>query len=140
MKVKDNIVVALDVGSTKVVCLVGRLNVETQQFDILSIGRSDNKGMKRGVVVDIEETVKAIGTALMEARYMGDCDISHVYLNVGGAELHSFNSAGMVSIKHQEVTQKDVERVIDTANSVSIPANHEFLTVLPQKYRIGEQA
>jgi cell division protein FtsA len=112
---------------------------EDGALNVVGMGSASSKGLKRGVVVDIEKTVNAIQAALGEAELMADCKISEVYTGIAGSHIKSMNSHGMVAIKDKEVTQQDIDRVIETASAVNIPADHQVLHILSQEYVIDGQ-
>src|SRR5690349_23962202 len=115
-----DLIVALDIGTSKVACLVAELRPDAT-LEILGMGSHESRGLKKGVVVNIETTVSAIQRALEEAELMADCKIREVYTGIAGSHIKSFNSQGMVAIKDKEVVQMDIDRVIETAKAVQIP-------------------
>lgn len=136
-KAQDNIVVALDIGTSKVVTIVGQVN-EDDTMEIIGLGSHPCKGLKRGVVVNIEETINAINKSIEEAELMAGCRIHSVYAGIAGEHVASLNSQGVVALKDKEVTPMDVARVIDTARAVNIPAEHKILHILPQEFIIDD--
>src|SRR5881296_465522 len=137
-KDNKNLIVALDVGTSKVACLVAELRPDAS-LEILGMGGHESKGLKKGVVVNIEATVGAIQRALEEAELMADCKISSAFVGIAGSHIRSFNSTGMVAIKDREVSALDVERAIDTARAVNIPTDQQILHVLRQEFIIDGQ-
>ena len=133
-----NLVVGLDIGTSKVVAIVGELKVDGQ-LEIIGIGSHPSRGLKKGVVVNIESTVQSIQRAVEEAELMAGCEIHSVYAGIAGSHVRSLNSHGIVAIKDKEVVQGDVERVIDAAKAVAIPADQKILHVLPQEFIIDSQ-
>ena len=133
-----NLIVGLDIGTSKAVALVAELR-EDGGLEILGMGSHESKGLKKGVVVNIEATVNAIQRALEEAELMADCRIASAYVGIAGSHIKSFNSTGMVAIKDREVTALDVERAIDTARAVNIPTDQQILHVLRQEFIIDGQ-
>src|SRR4051812_7493265 len=133
-----DLIVALDIGTSKVACLVAELRADGS-LEILGMGGHESKGLKKGVVVNIEATVAAIQRALEEAELMADCKISSAFVGIAGSHIRSFNSTGMVAIKDREVTGLDVERAIDTARAVNIPTDQQILHVLRQEFIIDGQ-
>jgi len=133
-----NLIVGLDIGTSKAVALVAELR-EDGTLEILGMGSHESKGLKKGVVVNIEATVNAIQRALEEAELMADCRIASAYVGIAGSHIKSFNSTGMVAIKDREVTALDVERAIDTARAVNIPTDEQILHVLRQEFIIDGQ-
>ena len=138
MPVRENIVVGLDIGTTKICAVVGE--VTDKETNIIGIGTHPSIGLRKGVVVNIESTVDSIKKAVEEAELMAGCEISSVYAGIAGGHITGFNSRGIVGIKGTEVTQQDVERVIDAARAVAIPMEREVIHVLPQEYIVDEQA
>ena len=133
-----NLVVALDIGTSKVVALVAELRPDGT-IDILGMGGHESKGLKKGVVVNIESTVAGIQRALEEAELMADCKIASAFTGIAGSHIKSFNSTGMVAIKDREVGALDVERAIETAKAVNIPTDQQILHVLRQEFIIDGQ-
>jgi cell division protein FtsA len=133
-----NIVVALDIGTSKIVALVAEINPEGG-FDIIGMGSHPSRGMKKGAVVNIESTVSAIQRALEEAELMADTKIRDVITGIAGSHIKSFNSHGMVAIKDKEVQQYDIDRVIETARAVNIPMEQQVLHILEQEFIIDGQ-
>ena len=137
-KDSKDLIVGLDIGTSKVVALVAELHPDGA-LEILGMGGHESKGLKKGVVVNIESTVNAVQRALEEAELMADCKISSAFAGIAGSHIRSFNSTGMVAIKDREVTALDVERVIDTARAVNIPTDQQILHVLRQEFIIDGQ-
>jgi len=134
----NNMIVGLDIGTSKVVAIVGEVNAEGE-LEIVGLGSHPSRGLKKGVVVDIESTVHSIQRAVEEAELMAGCQIHSVYAGIAGSHIRSLNSHGIVAIKDKEVTEADVERVIDAAKAVAIPADQKILHILPQEYIIDSQ-
>ena len=132
-----NLFVGLDIGTSKIVAIVGQL--EGERLEVIGLGQAQSDGLKKGVVVNIEATVASIQKALEEAELMADCKIASVWTGIAGSHIRSFNSSCMVAIKEKEVSQADMDRVIETATAVSIPADQQVLHVLPQEYIIDGQ-
>ncbi|MCH9692125.1 MAG: cell division protein FtsA [Gammaproteobacteria bacterium] len=133
-----HMIVGLDIGTSKVVAIVGEVS-ESGELNIVGIGSHRSSGMKRGVVVNIESTVQSIQRAVEEAELMAGCEIHSVYAGIAGSHIRSLNSHGIVAIKDREVTQQDLDRVIDAARAVAIPADQKVLHTLPQEYLIDNQ-
>ena len=133
-----NLIVGLDIGTSKVVALVAELRPDGS-LEILGMGGHESKGLKKGVVVNIESTVNAIQRALEEAELMADRKIISAFVGIAGSHIKSFNSTGMVAIKDKEVSALDVARVIDTAKAVNIPTDQQILHVLRQEFIIDGQ-
>jgi cell division protein FtsA len=134
---KDNLIVGLDIGTTKICAIVAEAT--EAGVDIVGIGTHPSKGLRRGVVVDIDATVDSIKHAVEEAELMADCEITSVYAGIAGGHIDGFNSHGIVPVKNQEVTEADVRRVIDAAKAVAIPMDREVIHVIPQEFIIDEQ-
>jgi cell division protein FtsA len=132
------LLVGLDIGTSKIVAIVGE-HTPGLPVEIIGIGSHPTKGLKRGVVVDIESTVQSIQRAVEEAELMAGCEIRSVYAGITGSHVRSLNSQGVVAIRDKEVTDGDVERVLDAARAVAIPADQRILHVLPQEYALDEQ-
>ena len=132
------LIVGLDIGTSKVVAIVGEISLDGD-IEIVGIGSSPSKGMKKGVVVNIESTVQSIQRAVEEAELMAGCQIHSVYVGIAGSHIRSLNSHGIVAIKDKEVYRADLERVIDAAQAVAIPADQKILHILPQEYVIDDQ-
>jgi len=133
-----NLVVGLDIGTSKVVALVAELGPDGA-LEVLGMGNHESKGLKKGVVVNIESTVSGIQRALEEAELMADCKIASAFTGIAGAHIRSFNSTGMVAVKEREVSAIDVERAVDTAKAVNIPTDQQILHVLRQEFIIDGQ-
>jgi len=137
-KAENNLIVGLDIGTSKVVAIVGEVNA-SGEVEIIGIGTQPSRGLKKGVVVNIESTVQSIQRAVEEAELMAGCQIRSVYAGIAGSHVRSINSHGIVAIKDKEVTPADVARVIDAARAVAIPADQRILHVLPQEFLIDNQ-
>ena len=134
---KSDIVVGLDIGTTKIAAVVGE--VTPDGVDIIGIGTSPSTGLRRGVVVNIEQTVQSIKKALEEAELMAGCEIRSVYAGIAGSHIKGFNSHGVIAVKGGEVTQRDVDRVIEAAKAVAIPLDREVIHTLPQEFIVDDQ-
>jgi cell division protein FtsA len=132
------LLVGLDIGTSKVVAIVGEISTE-DRLEVIGIGSNPSRGLKRGVVVNIESTVHSIQRAIEEAELMAGCEINTVYAGIAGSHVRSLNSHGIVAIRDKEVSASDVERVIDAARAVAIPADQRILHVLPQEFIIDTQ-
>lgn len=132
------LIVGLDIGTSKIIAIVAEVT-EEGLLEIIGMGSHPSRGLKKGVVVNIESTVSAIQRALEEAELMADCKIREVYTGIAGSHIKSFNSHGMVPIRDKEVTQLDVDRVIETARAVNIPTDQQILHILPQEYLVDGQ-
>lgn len=134
----QTLVVGLDIGTSKIVAIVGELK-EDGTVEVVGIGSHPSRGLKRGVVVDIESTEQSIQRAIGEAELMSGCEINSVYAGITGNHIRSLNSRGVVGIKDREVSEGDVDRVLDSARAVNVSADQQIIHVLPQEYIIDEQ-
>jgi len=134
----NELIVGLDIGTTKICAIVGEVTPEGN-IDIVGIGTHPSKGMRKGVVINIESTVASIKNAVQEAELMAGCEITHVYAGIAGGHIKGFNSHGIVAVKEREVSQTDINRVIDAARAIAIPLDREVIHILPQEYIIDEQ-
>ena len=134
----EQLIVGLDIGTSKVVTIVG-LAGPGGTLEIVGTGLHPSSGLKKGVVVNIESTVHSIQRAIEEAELMAGCHIHSVYVGIAGSHIRSLNSHGIVAIRDREVLPLDIERVIDAARAVAIPADQEILHVLPQEFIIDNQ-
>ena len=133
---QDDIIVGLDVGTTKVCVIVGEVN--DGNVDIIGIGTHASEGLRKGTVVNIDSTTASIREAIEEAELMAGCEISRVHLALSGSHVLGFNSTGIVAVKDREVSTSDVERVLDAARAVAIPRDREVIHTLPQEYVVDE--
>ncbi len=131
-------IVGLDIGTNKVAAIVGEMNSDGE-LEIIGIGSHQSRGLKKGVVVNIESTVQSIQRAVEEAELMAGCHIDRVYAGIAGSHIRSVNSHGIVAVRDREVYPQDVERVIDAAQAMAIPADQKILHILPQEYVIDSQ-
>lgn len=134
----ENIIVGLDIGTSKVVCIVGAVTAD-KGLEIIGLGSAPSRGMKKGVVNNIDSTVQSIQRAVEEAELMSGCRIHSVNVGIAGSHIMSQNSIGVVAIKDKEVTEADLERVIDAARAIALPSDQRPLHVLPQEYVIDSQ-
>ena len=132
------LIVGLDIGTSKVVALVGELKPDGE-LEVIGIGSHPSRGLKRGVVVNIDSTVQSIQRAVEQAELMAGVEINAVYTGIAGSHVRSLNSHGIVAIKDKEVTQGDIARVMDAAQAVAMPADQRILHVIPQEYIIDSQ-
>jgi len=137
-KSEHNLIVGLDIGTSKVAAIVGEMK-DDGEIEVIGIGSQPSRGLKKGVVVNLEATVQSIQRAIEEAEAMAGCRINSVYAGIAGSHISSMNSHGIVAIKEKEVTQSDVDRVIDSARAVAIPADQKILHILPQEFVIDRQ-
>src|SRR4051794_37436916 len=138
---RKDIVVGLDIGTTKICCIVGEVTEGGPQplIDIVGIGTAPSTGLRKGCVINIDTTVESITKAVEEAELMAGVDISTVYTGIAGGHIKSFNSTGIVAVKDKEITEQDVQRVIDAAKAVAIPLDRETIHIIPQEYMINDQ-
>ena len=137
-KSDKGLIVGLDIGTSKVVAIVGDVQ-EDGELEVIGFGINPSRGLKKGVVVNIESTVNSIQRAVEEAELMAGCEINSVYTGIAGSHVRSLNSHGIVAIRDREVAATDVDRVIDAARAVAIPADQRILHVLPQEFVIDGQ-
>lgn len=135
---ENKVIVGLDIGTSKVVAIVGQINPDNS-IEIVGIGSNISRGLKKGVVVNIDSTVQSIQRAIEEAELMSGCQIHSVFCGIAGSHIRSMNSHGIVAVKDKEVVRADIDRVIDAAQAVAIPADQKILHILPQEYVIDEQ-
>ncbi|MCM2357831.1 MAG: cell division protein FtsA [Geobacteraceae bacterium] len=133
----DNLIVGLDIGTTKICAIVG--NLTEDGLDIVGIGTSPSRGLRKGVVINIESTVASIKKAVEEAELMAGCEIKSVYAGIAGGHIKGFNSQGIIAIKNREVSPEDVKRVIEAAKAIAIPMDREVIHILPQEFIIDDQ-
>ena len=138
MEQHNNMIIALDIGTSKVVALVGEVGPDGE-IEVVGIGSHPSRGLKKGVVVNIESTVHSIQRAVEEAELMAGCKIHSVSVGIAGSHINSMNSHGIVAIRDREVLEQDLDRVIDAARAVAIPADQKILHILPQEYVIDNE-
>jgi len=138
VKEDKNLIVGLDIGTSKIVAIVAELQPEGT-VKVIGLGQHISRGLKKGVVINIESTMQSIQRALEEAELMADCKINNVYTGIAGSHIKSLNSHGMVKIKDAEVSQMDVDRVIETARAIALPADQQILHILTQEFIIDGQ-
>ncbi|MBW1898722.1 MAG: cell division protein FtsA, partial [Deltaproteobacteria bacterium] len=134
----QELIVGLDIGTTKICAVVGEVTGDS--INIIGIGTHPSIGLRKGVVVNIESTVESIKKAVEEAELMAGCEISSVYAGIAGGHITGFNSHGIIAVKGTEITQSDVDRVIDAARAVAIPMDREVIHVLPQEFIVDEES
>lgn len=137
MAKREEIIVGLDIGTTKIAAIVGELTDEG--IDVIGVGTAPSRGLRRGVITHIDNTVAAIRRAVEEAELMAGCEISTVYAGIAGGHIRGLNSHGIVAVKDGEVAASDVARVIDAAKAVAIPMDNEIVHVLPQDFVVDGQ-
>jgi cell division protein FtsA len=134
---REDLIVGLDIGTTKICAIVG--SVTEDGIDIVGIGTSPSRGLRKGVVINIDSTVESIRKAVSEAELMAGCEIKSVYAGIAGGHIKGFNSQGVIAIKNREVSSEDVKRVIDAAKAIAIPMDREVIHILPQEFIIDDQ-
>jgi cell division protein FtsA len=137
MAKKNSIVVGLDIGTAKVCAAVGEMTEHA--LEIIGVGTHSSQGLRKGVVINIDSTVSSIQKAVQQAAVMAGCEINTVFTGIAGSHIKAFNSHGIVAVKNKEVSQRDLDRVMDAARAVPIPTDQEILHVLPQDYIIDDQ-
>lgn len=137
---KNNYIVGLDIGTKKTAAIIGEIT-EDKKIEIIGIGTTDSRGLRKGVVVNLEATVSAIKKAQEEAELMAGVEIDSAFVGISGAHIKSFNSRGVVAVsgKNKEITPEDIERVIDQSKAVSIPPDREIIHIIPQEFVVDEQ-
>lgn len=137
---KNNYIVGLDIGTKKTAAIIGEI-AEDKKIEIIGIGTTDSRGLRKGVVVNLETTVSAIKKAQEEAELMAGVEIDSAFVGISGAHIKSFNSRGVVAVsgKNKEITPEDIERVIDQSKAVSIPPDREIIHIIPQEFVVDEQ-
>ena len=135
----QNLVVGLDIGTSKVVTVVGQIHDETGELEIIGIGSQPSKGIKKGAVINIESTVQSISKSIEEAELMSGCRVHSVYVGIAGSHVKSLNSHGIEAIRDKEVSEADIERVIEAAQAVAIPSDQKVLHILPQEFLVDNQ-
>ncbi len=137
-KESKNLIVGLDIGTSKIACIVAEVTAEGT-LEVIGAGMTESSGMKKGMVVNIDATVGTIQQALQEAELMADCKIQAVYTGIAGGHIRSSNAHGMIKIKDKEVAQADIDRAIETASSISLPSDQQILHILEQEFSIDGQ-
>lgn len=137
MAKKGDLIVGLDIGTTKICAIVGE--VTDEGVDVIGIGTHPSRGLRKGVVVNIEATVQSIRRAIEEAELMAGCEVNTVFTGIAGGHVKGINSQGIVAVKTKEVRETDIQRVIDAAKAVAIPLDREVIHVLPQEFIIDDQ-
>ena len=134
----SDLIVGLDIGTTKVCAIVGEINYP-DEIDIIGVGTHPSYGLKRGVVVNIDNTVQSINHAVQEAEQMAGCEIRTVFAGIAGGHVKGISGHGMITLRNREVTKRDLDRVIESANALLIPADREIIHVIPQEFIIDGQ-
>ena len=136
---EHNLIIGLDIGTTKICTIVGEIN-PTSGVEVLGVGTYPSNGLKRGVVVNIEKTIQSIKNAVQEAEHMAGCEIQTVFAGIAGGHIKGMSGHGMITLREREVSKKDLDRVIESANAVLIPADREIIHVIPQEYIVDGEA
>ena len=134
----SNVIAGLDIGTTKICCIIGEIN-DKGELDVIGIGSHPSKGLRKGVVINIESTVDSIKSAVEEAELMSGSEIDSVYVGIAGGHIKGFNSHGVLAVKDKEIVEADISRVIDAAKAVAIPMDREVIHVIPQEYIVDDQ-
>jgi len=134
---KENLVVGLDIGTSKVCAIVAELNPDG--LEVVGLGTVPSNGLRKGVVVNIDATVESVRRAVEEAELMAGCEITDVFVGIAGGHIKGFNSQGIVAIKNREVAEQDIRRVVDQARAISIPVDREVIHILPQEFAVDDQ-
>ncbi len=134
---REEIIVGLDIGTTKIACIIGEVTADG--IDIIGIGSHPSAGLRKGVVINIDATINSIKKAVEEAELMAGCEVHTVFAGIAGGHIQGFNSHGIVAVKDKEVKATDLARVVDAARAVAIPMDREVIHVIPQEYIIDEQ-
>jgi len=140
MAKEQDLIIGLDIGTTKICAMVGENNPNTGEVEIIGVGTYPSYGLKRGVVVNIENTIQSVKNAVEEAEHMAGCEIQTVFVGIAGGHIKGISGHGMITIREREVAKRDVERVIESANAVLIPADREIIHVIPQEYVVDGQS
>ncbi|MFW6181300.1 MAG: cell division protein FtsA, partial [Spirochaetota bacterium] len=140
MHFDDDIIVGLDIGTTKVCAIIGQIN-HYGAIDILGVGVAPSRGLRKGVVVNIESTVHSVATAVEKAELMAGVEVKSVYAGIAGGHIEGINSRGVVAVasRNKEITQVEVERVIDAAKALALPMEREVIHVIPQEFIVDSQ-
>ncbi len=137
----DDLIVGLDIGTTKVCAVIGQINEATGEIEIIGVGSTPSRGLRRGVVVNIDKTIKSILTAVEEAEMMSGREVAGVYAGIAGGHIEGLNSRGVVAVssRDREIAQEDVDRVVDAARAIAIPMDREIIHVIPQEFIVDQQ-
>jgi cell division protein FtsA len=135
---RDEIVVGLDIGTTKIACIIGEVT-QDGGVDIIGIGSHPSTGLRKGVVINIDATISSIKKAVEEAELMAGVEVNTVYAGIAGGHIKGFNSQGVVAVKDKEIKAQDLARVVDAASAVAIPMDREVIHVIPQEYLVDNQ-
>ena len=138
---KPRVIASLDIGSSKIRTVVGTLEEKSHIPNIIGVGISQSTGMRKGAIIDVEETINSISSSLEDSERMAGEPINHVFLGIGGTHIESINSKGVIAVSHagNEISEDDVDRVIEAAQGVSIPGNRRILRIIPKSFTVDEQ-
>ena len=138
---KARVIASLDIGSSKIRTVVGTLEEKSQVPNIIGVGIAPSTGMRKGAIIDVEETINSISASLEDSERMAGEPINHVFLGIGGTHIESINSKGVIAVSHagNEITEDDVDRVLEAAQAVSIPGNRRILRIIPKSFTVDEQ-
>lgn len=138
---KVRVIASLDIGSSKIRTIVATLDEKSQTPNIIGVGLASTTGLRKGAVIDVEETITSITASLEDAERMAGEPVNHVFLGIGGNHIESLNSKGVIAISHagNEITEDDVDRVLEAAQAVSIPSNRRILRIIPKSFTVDEQ-
>lgn len=136
---KSRIIASLDIGSSKIRTVVGTLEEKSQTPNIIGVGVTPSAGLRKGSVIDVEEAINSISTSLEDAERMAGEPINHVFLGIGGSHIESLNSKGVIAVSSNEISEDDVDRVLEAAQAVSIPGNRRILRIIPKSFTVDEQ-
>ena len=137
MSKKDSLVVGLDIGTTKICTVVAEL--ADGRINIIGLGTHPSKGLRKGVVINIDSTVQSIKKAVEEAELMAGVHLTSVFAGIAGGHIKGINSHGIIAVKSKEITPSDVKRVIDAASAVAIPMDREVIHIIPQEFIVDDQ-
>lgn len=137
---EHDLIIGLDIGTTKICAIVGEINPATGEVEIVGVGTYPSYGLKRGVVVNIDNTIQSVKHAVEEAERMAGCEIRTVFVGIAGGHIKGISGHGMITIRDREVVKRDIDRVIESANAVLIPADREIIHVIPQEYVVDGQS
>src|SRR3989339_483318 len=138
---KPRIIASLDIGSSKIRTVIGNIEEKNGLPNIIGVGVADSTGLRKGAVIDVEETINSISSSLEDAERMAGEPINHVFLGIGGNHIESINSKGVIAVAHaeDEITEDDVDRVLEAAQAVTIPPNRRILRIIPKSFTVDEQ-
>jgi len=138
---KSRILASLDIGSSKIRTVVGTIDEKSEILNIIGVGIAPSTGLRKGSVIDVEETINSIAASLEDAERMAGEPINHVFLGIGGNHIESMDSKGVIAVANasNEITEDDVDRVLEAAQAVNIPSNRRILRIIPKTFTVDEQ-